>query len=107
MTSPLSKYSPLMLEAWRTATLENVKLPVGGRAEATTLRHALYRCRKDMKLAKHDLADMLDRVTISILEEPSPSGSPVWFVVMKPAETTFDNAFKAAGIKMPDAPDFD
>lgn len=106
MTSPLAKYSPLMIEAWKTATLENVRLPVGSRAEATTLRHALYRCRRDMKLAKHELADMTDRVTISIVEEQSPKGS-VWFVLMKPAETTFDASFKAAGITMPDAPDFD
>lgn len=101
MSNPLAKYSPLMIEAWRKATIETVTLPVADKAEATTLRHRLYRCRKDMKVAQHELAATTDRVTITITEQKGQ-----FFVVMTPAENTFDEAFKAAGLTIPDAPDF-
>lgn len=106
MANPLAKYSPLMIEAWRKACLEPVHLPVETKAEATSLRHRLYKCRVDIRATRHEIADMTERVTISI-EERSGLDGPLWYVVMNPAEANYDATFKAAGITMPDAPDLE
>lgn len=102
MSTSLSKYSPLMIEAWRKACLDPVELPVSTKPEATSLRHRLYKCRKDIKAARHEIADMTDRVTITIEQR-----GDLWWVVMNPAEANYDETFRKAGITMPEAPDLE
>lgn len=100
----VDKHNPLMIEAWKKATLEPVTLRVASQAEATSLRHQLYRCRVAMKKDKHELATSAERVTIIIRENKKES---CWIVIMQPAQSQFDDVFHQAGIDVPKAPELE
>ena len=102
MSSEIAKFNPLMIEAWRKSTLEEVTLPVASKSEATSLRHQLYRCRVAMQKSKHELADQATRVTIIVRE-----GKSCWNVIMQPAQSQFDDVFNQAGITLPKEPELD
>lgn len=96
---PIESYDPRLLEAWRRAPLEPVRIPVRSRAQAVTLRHRLYRLRAELRRMDHPLIHLADRAKISII----PHSRDHFEVVIARCDDEYDEALKAANLDLPRA----
>lgn len=106
---PIENYDPRLLEAWRLAPKEPVRIPVGTKAQAITLRHRLYRLRAELRRLDHPLSKSAERAKVSIVGKGRE-----YEVVVGPADDEFDAALRAAKLEVPppealapDLPDLD
>lgn len=93
----LENFDPRLLEAWRLASKEPVRIPVTTRAQAITLRHRLYRLRAELRTLEHPLSKSAERAKVSIVA----IGPSKFEVVVAPADDEFDAALRAAKLEVP------
>ena len=121
----LSEYDPRYLELWRDASTRTINIPLESRQAAITMRHRLYRCRKDMEAEKHQYAEAAAKVSISIIAtnkagEPHkfstlarlPGGPQAenhfkWSLQLDNTDKIFDDALAKVGYAVPEAPNRD
>lgn len=89
----IESYDPRLLEVWRRAPIEPVRLPVRSRAQAVTLRHRLYRLRAELRRNKHPLSHSAERAKVSIVAHTRG----LYLVVVSRADEEFDEALRALG----------
>lgn len=118
----LSEYDPRYLTLWRDASIKPISVPLDTRMSAVTMRHRLYKCRKDMETEKHPYFEAASKVSISIIATdrsgqahkfstiqrlPGPEGSFKWSLLLDNTDKVFDDALAKVGYAVPEAPDLD
>lgn len=93
---PLESFAPELRLAWQKSSLSTIKIKVENRAQATSLRHRLYKLRMALKDANDPLYQTAQYGTIRI--EPEATGA--FFVILEPADSSFKAAFKEAGLDL-------
>lgn len=101
---PLSSFMPELLEVWKKAALQPVKLTLADRSAAIRLRYRLYSLRKSMEAANHELFSSAQHAVISIRETP---GAHTWDLIVQPSDSDLQQAIRSAGIEVEEAPDID
>ena len=113
-------YDVRYLQLWKDAVAKAVTIPVDTKRDAFSLRHRIYRCRMQMKDAKHDFYPLARAVSISIIET-APDGTEravngnekatkpgcTYKLVMENPDAKFNESLLRAGYEIPEAPSLD
>lgn len=102
---PLTSFAPELKQAWVEASTREVKINLGSRQAATSLRHRLYKLRTALAEAGDPLFESAQYATIRIY----PEANDTWTVILEPADSTYKDALARAGLGTPEVPmiDFD
>ena len=101
MSADLSTFDPRLIELWRKAATEPVRITVASHAIAVQLRQRLYRLRKTLNAADHEVAPAANHVLLQLTKNPDGTAT----ITATASDKILDAALDAAGIQLPPAPD--
>lgn len=117
---PISDFDPRLIDVFKDASTKEVIFPMEELARANSLRQTFYRLRKAMRLEKHALTEMANRVSVLVIMRIKSSGKEISFanykttplpeepydVFMKlyPIGFKYDSLLKEAGYEIPPMP---
>lgn len=97
---PLTSFAPELKQAWVEAATREVKINLGSRQAATSLRHRLYKLRTALAEANDPLFESAQYATIRIY----PEADGTWTIILEPADSNYKEALARAGLGAPEAP---
>lgn len=101
MSTDLATFDPRLIELWRKAATEPVSITVASHAIAVQLRQRLYRLRKTLNAANHEVAPAANRVLLQLTKNPDGTAT----ITATASDKLLDSALDAAGLSLPPAPD--
>lgn len=99
--SDLNTYDPRLIELWRKAATEPVKITLGNYAIAVQLRQRLYRLRKTLNETQHEVSLAANRVLLQLTKNPDGTAT----ITATASDKLLDSALDAAGLNLPPAPE--
>lgn len=100
MGKNVQQFGPKLMAALLKSATEPLKIKVGPRNKAVTLRARLYSLRKAMERERDERYPLVAKVNFTLKEEAN-----TWFVVAGAVDTTFDEILDQAGVEVPSAPE--